>query len=293
MSWAKFDDRYATHPKLIAAGLEARGLDAAGICWSAGQETDGFVPDAIVLILGAGSVKPHRIAQRLVAVGRWTRDDERKGYWIHDFLDYNRSHAEADKGREADRARKASARTQAGRRKNGRFVSERTPTGTDVGHPPDARGTPTGTPKDSDENPDRFHRIPTRPDPIPSPTSPNGSEVVRPDSGVADAPPETESDLQQPGGQGTGSRQLGDDRGGESVTDDPVSERFVTLWPKQPIVRARARAAVAELRRTYDDALIDEAVGYLLSMDTPVRSPQLLVTTVTTWADQRGAGVQR
>lgn len=85
MAWAKFDDRWATHPKLLAAGLEAKGLDASGICYAAGQETDGFVPDTALVILAAGHRNPTKVADRLIEVGRWSRDDSRKGYVIHDF----------------------------------------------------------------------------------------------------------------------------------------------------------------------------------------------------------------
>jgi len=113
MGWAKFDDRWATHPKLLAAGatptevLEAKALDASGICYSAGQETDGFVADSALCVLAAGHRAPKRIADRLVREGRWIRDDERKGYLIHDYLDYNESRESAqarrDEKREAGR----------------------------------------------------------------------------------------------------------------------------------------------------------------------------------------------
>lgn len=107
MGWAKFDDRWATHAKLLAAGLEAAGLDARAICWCAGQETDGFVPDAAVTLLAAGHRNPAKLAGVLVTVGRWSRNQERKGYDIHDYLDYNPTResreAERDKKREAGR----------------------------------------------------------------------------------------------------------------------------------------------------------------------------------------------
>ena len=108
MGWAKFDDRWATHAKLLEAGLEAAGLDARAICWCAGQETDGFVPDAAVSLLAAGHRNPAKLAGALVRVRRWARNEERKGYDIHDYLDYNPTResrdAERDRKREAGRA---------------------------------------------------------------------------------------------------------------------------------------------------------------------------------------------
>lgn len=113
MGWAKLDDRYAFHPKLVG-DLEARGLDAAAISYCAGQETDGWVPDEVVMALGAGSRNPHAVAKRLVARRRWTRDDARGGYWLHDYLDFNPSREVLESRRKADRFRKGSGRNPSG-----------------------------------------------------------------------------------------------------------------------------------------------------------------------------------
>lgn len=112
MGWARFDDRWPTHPKLLAAGLEAKGLDASGICYAAGQETDGFIPDSALLIIAAGHRNPRKVAAVLVGVGRWSRDDERKGYIIHDYLEYNPTR----ESREADRVEKRRAGKLGGQR---------------------------------------------------------------------------------------------------------------------------------------------------------------------------------
>ncbi len=123
MAWAKFDDRWATHPKLLAAGLEAKGLDASGICYAAGQETDGFVPDTALIILAAGHRHVDRVAQRLVDVGRWIRDEERKGYVIHDFDVYNFTRAQGEAKRAKAAERKAAYRAKQGRDAQGRITS--------------------------------------------------------------------------------------------------------------------------------------------------------------------------
>lgn len=166
MAWAKFDDRWWAHPKMAAAGLEAAGLDAKAICYVAGHETDGFVSDDAMPILAPGHRKPHTVAARLVEVGRWTRDENRKGYWIHDFLKYNQSRDVAEAKREAERERKAAARTRAARTRDGTFVSART----DDGQPPDDGRNPAGHPSDVERCPP--YPDPTRPDPVVKPPQP-------------------------------------------------------------------------------------------------------------------------
>lgn len=164
MAWAKFDDRWATHPKLLAAGLEAKGLDASGICYAAGQETDGFVPDTALIILGAGHRNPRKVADRLVEVGRWTRDDERKGYVIHDFDVYNFTRAQGEAKRRRDAERKAEARSRQGRDAKGRITSGQT----DEEVRADTDDGPHGFREESERTPTLVPPVPTRPDPTPS-----------------------------------------------------------------------------------------------------------------------------
>lgn len=113
MGWAKFDDRYSEHPKVVAAGPLAELLDRRAIEYSARQETDGFVPEQqarrlcadLVMDLGADW---GQIVETLVEVGRWVAAPG--GYQIHDFLDYNPSKAHRDAERQAARERMAAAR---------------------------------------------------------------------------------------------------------------------------------------------------------------------------------------
>lgn len=163
MAWAKFDDRWATHPKLLAAGLEAKGLDASGICYAAGQETDGFVPDTALVILGAGHRHPHKVAARLVEVGRWVRDDERKGYLIHDFDVYNFTRAQGEAKRKRDAERKAEARAKQGRDAKGRITSGQTSEEVRA----DTHRCPLGFAEESERTPTLVPPVPTRPDPTP------------------------------------------------------------------------------------------------------------------------------
>lgn len=102
------DDKRVDHPKLLAAGLEARGLDEAAICWVAGHETDGFIPEVAVIGLCAmhGSKRWKVLAAKLVEVGRWLVSDENgmPGYYIHDYLKYNPTRAHRDEVREKKKA---------------------------------------------------------------------------------------------------------------------------------------------------------------------------------------------
>jgi len=111
MSWAKLDDRRHQNVKLLRAGLAADGLDARGITYSSANETDGFVDEHAVPLLTAGA--PWRkLVATLEREGRWERVDG--GWQIHDYLDFNPSHADLEAKREADRVRKQSGRIPSG-----------------------------------------------------------------------------------------------------------------------------------------------------------------------------------
>ena len=110
MTWVKMDDKRALHPKLCEAGFAARGLDEAAIELCASEETDGFISDKRLLLLGGAHGESPKGTLKLVAVliacDRWTRNEEREGHDIRDYLHYNPSHAELEAKREADRKRK-------------------------------------------------------------------------------------------------------------------------------------------------------------------------------------------
>jgi hypothetical protein len=122
MSWARLDDRYPRHRKLVAAGVLRPlciALDVSGICHAAEYATDGFVADRdlphVLEVLPRN--RQQAVLAKLVDVGRWHRDTQAGGYWIHDFLKYNPSAAKrlaeadaAEARKEADRERKAAAR---------------------------------------------------------------------------------------------------------------------------------------------------------------------------------------
>lgn len=140
MTWAKLDDQFPHHPKSLKVGLEALGFDAAGICYCARHLTDGFIADASILAVYPPIRDPHRLAKRLVRAGRWRRDNRRKGYVIHHYLDYNPSREQVIREREAAKVR-ANKRRSSGEQTPNNHRSSAAPTRPD----PTQRITNTST----------------------------------------------------------------------------------------------------------------------------------------------------
>ena len=115
MTWAKFDDQYPHHLKMLRAGLDALGFDVAGVCYCNRYLTDGFIADDTLDVVYPRAKNPERLARRLVEIGRWERDDDAKGYRIHDYLEYNPSRADVEAERAAARERMRRLRGGKGR----------------------------------------------------------------------------------------------------------------------------------------------------------------------------------
>lgn len=84
------DDRFYAHPKHLRAGLAANGLFVRGLAYSAGYETDGFLPDEWVRGQ-LGTTEERKLPARLVECRLWQQIEG--GYVIHDYLTYNMSKA--------------------------------------------------------------------------------------------------------------------------------------------------------------------------------------------------------
>ena len=89
MGWVRLDDRFPDHPKVEAISDRAFRLHIRGLCYCSKYLTDGRVPRAVAKRLG--SLKS---LGELMAAALWS--DEKDGYSIHDYLEYNPSKAEAD-----------------------------------------------------------------------------------------------------------------------------------------------------------------------------------------------------
>jgi hypothetical protein len=93
MAWARLDDRWHDHPKVIAAGLEAAGLWTMCLTWvhadhrraQANGQDVGVVPDAVLVRFAGARAK--RLAKRLREVGLF--DEHTPAGWpIHDYVTY-------------------------------------------------------------------------------------------------------------------------------------------------------------------------------------------------------------
>jgi hypothetical protein len=121
MPWARLEDNYFTHAKVINLSKDAKLLDLAGIAFSARELRDGKL-SRLDMRTAAAQVDVDdamAAADELVAAGRWVKDGD--GYAIHDYLKYNPSREEVLKERDASAKRVAEWRES--RRKGGNAVS--------------------------------------------------------------------------------------------------------------------------------------------------------------------------
>jgi hypothetical protein len=189
MTWARIDDQFADHPKVIGLSDRAFRIHIRGICYAARQLTDGFIP------LSAAQEWGMRAVLELEKSTLWK--PVAAGYQIHDFLDYNPS-------REQVLAERATMRTQrqiagraraasADRSSSGTFTSGRTSeqsSGETSG--PLAKDWPTTSGETSGPLVSRWEAVtsglpaPTRPLPQPLPQDQNQDQELK--AGVASAP---------------------------------------------------------------------------------------------------------
>jgi hypothetical protein len=111
VSWARLDDSYSEHPKVLRAwqrDARAVGLHAQAIAYAARYGTDGRIPYEWLEQKIPSAAHRRRALQVLVDTGLFDVD-ERGNVFIHDFLDYNGSSEERS-------AQISRARSEAGRR---------------------------------------------------------------------------------------------------------------------------------------------------------------------------------
>lgn len=119
MTWARFDDAAATHPKARVAGNEAWALWVAAVIYCNRYLTDGFIPFAALatdcLPVPIAMAKAKKLAEKLCEArlrpdgpGLFVRVND--GYIIHDFLNWNESKSDVENKRKIDRDRKRGAR---------------------------------------------------------------------------------------------------------------------------------------------------------------------------------------
>jgi hypothetical protein len=110
----------------VNAGPLGFALHVAAITWCCRNLTDGFIPRSKVRALldleglhvttGQGEFVVHQkavdafdLADQLVVVGLWIEDEDRRGYWLHDFLVYNppRERVMTERARATERKQKS------------------------------------------------------------------------------------------------------------------------------------------------------------------------------------------
>lgn len=111
MSWAKFDDNYSDHPKVIAVGPLGMALHVAATCYAAKYLTDGFIPKNVInrlisfdgITIDGNVVSNASIVALLIENGLF--DNAPGGYMVHDYLKYNPSKEDVLVAREEARQR--------------------------------------------------------------------------------------------------------------------------------------------------------------------------------------------
>lgn len=129
MAWARLDDQFAFNRKIVKAGNEVAGVFARAICWASANDSDGFIPDDIAVLLAGKRRHSDSIAvlDRVTSSGLWLRveagesfvisgrrDSGRRplpdvhvsinedGYYVRDFLHFNRASTDARASESAD-----------------------------------------------------------------------------------------------------------------------------------------------------------------------------------------------
>lgn len=115
--WFKVDDAFFSNPKTAMLSDGATALWLRSGSWSAQQLTGGFIPARMVPMFRGSDDS----VRELCDVGLWERDDERDGYWFHDWSDYQPDVEEVDALR---RKRSEAGKSGANRRWSRKTVDE-------------------------------------------------------------------------------------------------------------------------------------------------------------------------
>jgi len=113
MPWARLDDGYFTHRKVLDLSMAAKLLDLAAIAYSARELTDGELKKRDIMIIAASVDVDEALkaVAELVHSGRWELFSG--GVWrIHDYLKYNPSREQVLKERTAAAKRQATKRAR-------------------------------------------------------------------------------------------------------------------------------------------------------------------------------------
>lgn len=106
MSWAKLDDGFWMHPKVVRMGNEAAGIFARCLSYCGAYLTDGAVPAAVAVTIAGSEEKVEALVVDNV-LDRLPSGD----LHVRDYLDYNPSSDEvsAEREKRKERAQKGAA----------------------------------------------------------------------------------------------------------------------------------------------------------------------------------------
>ena len=116
MAWARLDDSFYDHPKVIklAENHSAAGfLHVRAIAYCSKHLTDGLIPRVMVESLVPVQRDRDEQVGALLEMGFWYRAEDKDAYAIHDFLDYQPTRDEVAEKRRKDRERKRQERAAA------------------------------------------------------------------------------------------------------------------------------------------------------------------------------------
>lgn len=226
MSWAKLDDAILDNPKIAKAGILGFALHVAAITWCARNLTDGFIPrqrvtsllDVAGTVTGYLQVTPasrepcegdllrmsqtvrtptaDSIAAHMMECGLWRYDEERDGYWLKDYLEYNPSREKvlAERARKsankvASRGKSRAVITEVTEEEHGDHGGSRRAVTTEVTgdfrarhHGPVPDPVPDQIlPEAADPRPDRSSRVQTLAAPAPAPVPSRENVAKRPE----------------------------------------------------------------------------------------------------------------
>lgn len=113
MAWVRLDDGFPRHRKVQELGrdIAAKWLHVVALCYCGEHLTDGLVDEiALRTIINDADIPvsaARRVIPKLVETGLWITHEERSGWLIRDYLDYNPSASSVREKREQARDRMA------------------------------------------------------------------------------------------------------------------------------------------------------------------------------------------
>jgi len=109
VSWAKVDDGWWCHPKVMALPLAARGLWVSALSWSCAQRRSVVPPSFLAMVGGSDED-----AEALIDAGLWI--ETANGWEIHDWSEYQEqslSEKRAEAGRKGGLSRGKASKPEA------------------------------------------------------------------------------------------------------------------------------------------------------------------------------------